>query len=78
MEKEVTDEVNHPSHYTQGDVECIDAIAAALGLAGFRDFLRGQVLKYVWRGPHKRDALQDYRKALWYLNALTETYEPGE
>lgn len=25
----MTDNVNHPKHYTQGCVECIDALAAA-------------------------------------------------
>lgn len=28
------DPVNHPAHYTTGDIECIDAIMAALGLMG--------------------------------------------
>lgn len=66
----MSDPVNRPAHYTQGQVECIDAIAAALGPEGFRGFLRGQVLKYVWRAPHKENAGQDYRKANFYLNRL--------
>ena len=41
------DQVNHPSHYTQGPIECIDAIASALGHEAFVQFLRGQVIKYM-------------------------------
>ena len=40
----MTDPVNHPAHYTQGSVECIDAIESALGPDGFVAFLRGQVI----------------------------------
>lgn len=65
-----TDLINHPPHYTTGGVECIDAIAAALGSDGFRAFLRGQVIKYVWRATHKGAERQDYAKARWYLDRL--------
>lgn len=27
----MTDNVNHPPHYKQGEIECIDAIKSALG-----------------------------------------------
>lgn len=40
------DEVNHPSHYTNGDIECIDAIRAALGKEGFIAYCRGNAIKY--------------------------------
>jgi hypothetical protein len=64
------DPVNHPAHYTAGKVECIDAIEAALGPDGFRAFLRGQVIKYVWRAPLKGSESTDYEKAEWYLARL--------
>lgn len=64
------DMVDRPPHYNAGPVECIDAIAAALGPEGFAAFLRGQVLKYIWRGPHKGAEAQDYRKARFYLDRL--------
>ena len=38
-EEEKHDPVNKPSHYTQGEIECIDAIEAALGPEGFQGFL---------------------------------------
>ena len=69
------DMVEHPSHYTNGSVECIDAIESALTPIQFRGYLRGNVLKYVWRtglkgGPHK--AVEDLEKARWYLDRLIE------
>jgi len=65
------DAVNHPSHYTQGAVECIDAIHAALGDEGFKAYCRGATIKYLWRtGLKGDDGLQDLRKAQWYLTEL--------
>ena len=64
------DAVNHPSHYTQGSIECIDAIASALGHDAFIEFLRGQVIKYMWRLGRKGDALKDAEKGKWYASRL--------
>lgn len=68
----MADLVNHPPHYTQGGIECIDALKAALGDEGFRAYCRGAAIKYLWRGPHKGSETQDYEKARWYLNRLIE------
>lgn len=65
------DVVNHPPHYTQGGVECIDAIDAALG-EDYRPYYIGQVMKYVWRAPLKGNTLEDLKKAQWYLNRLID------
>lgn len=72
--------VEHPSHYTSGGIECIDAMKAML--AGYEQativtkfywhFLSGQVLKYLWRWPLKERPLQDLKKARWYLDQLIE------
>ena len=64
------DIVNNPSHYTQdGEIECIDAIRAALGPDGFRAFCRGNAMKYIWRSELKTgDPTTDLRKAEWYMN----------
>ena len=64
------DQVNHPSHYTQGSIECIDAIASTLGHGAFVDFLRAQVIKYMWRLGRKGEALEDAKKGAWYVNRL--------
>ena len=61
------DMVNHPSHYTQGGIECIDAIkAATVGLEGIEAVCTGNAIKYMWRWKHKNGA-EDIRKAIWYL-----------
>ena len=46
------DVVNSPTHYNQAGIECIDAIAAALG-DGFEYYLQGNVMKYLWRYRYK-------------------------
>lgn len=65
----MSDKVNHPPHYNAGGVECIDAIQAALGQAGFEGFCVGNALKYLWRWKHK-GGVEDIEKAAWYLNHL--------
>ena len=66
------DAVNHPQHYTNGRIECIDALTSMI--SGFTDpndaALSWQVVKYVWRHPFKGNALQDLKKARWYLDRL--------
>jgi hypothetical protein len=74
----MTDAVDHPSHYNQGSIECIDAIESALGRDGFIAFLRGQVIKYQWRCGLKDASLQDARKANWYGQRLAAYLETGD
>ena len=66
------DPVNHPSHYTAGGVECIDAITAAI--CKYENpvdaWLAGQVIKYLWRAPLKGKYKEDLEKAQFYLNRL--------
>lgn len=63
--------VDHPAHYTQGNIECIDALEAALGPEGFKAYCRGACLKYLWRTEHK-NGLEDLEKCAWYLAKLIE------
>ena len=67
---EESDMVNHPPHYNQKGIECIDAIEAATDI-GFEYYLQGNIMKYLWRYRYK-DGSQDLKKALWYLNKLIE------
>lgn len=67
------DVVNHPEHYTQGGIECIDAEKAALGDL-FMGFLIGNTLKYLWRFRHK-NGLEDLKKARWYLDRAIKEQE---
>ena len=65
----VEDKVNSPSHYSHGEIECIDAIAAALTPDELKGFVKGNVIKYLWRTEHK-GGLEDLEKARWYLDYL--------
>lgn len=70
------DNVNSPNHYRQGGIECIEAIKASMSRHGFRDYLKGNVMKYIWRYEHKGKAVEDIEKAIWCLNRLKdELYE---
>jgi len=67
--QEEKEEVNHPAHYNQGGIECIEAIRAALTPEEFRGFCKGNALKYIWRERHKNRDI-DLGKANWYLDEL--------
>ena len=73
---DILDNVEHPSHYCRGGIECIDAIEASLGKDEFAGFLRGNIIKYVWRYKDK-NGLEDLKKAQWYLNKLIEVVKNG-
>ena len=63
----MNDRVNHPPHYTQhpSGVECIQ-ITEHMG------FNLGNVIKYVWRADLKGDAIEDLRKAAFYIDREIE------
>lgn len=65
------DTVNHPSHYTDGGIECIEAIEAQLTQEEYRGYLKGNIAKYVWRERHK-GGVESLKKAQWYLSRLIE------
>lgn len=68
----MSDAVNHPSHYTNGSIECIDAIKASMGYDKFVGYLKGNIIKYIWRYELKANPVQDLEKAQWYLNRLIQ------
>ena len=67
----VVDMVNNPPHYNQTGIECIQAISAATD-KGFKYYLQGNVMKYLWRFDYKDKPLEDLQKAKWYLDRLIE------
>ena len=70
VESVAPDIVNHPPHYTATAVEPIVAIEAwELG------FHLGNCVKYVARAGRKGDALEDLRKARWYLDRAITNME---
>lgn len=70
MEQNVMANVNHPKHYTQGGIECIEAVkAATINKPPFEAVLVGNTIKYLWRYEAK-GGIEDVEKALWYLARL--------
>jgi len=69
------DNVNHPAHYTSGNIECIDAIHDAVNhLDGFEGMCTGNAMKYLWRWKHK-NGVEDLKKAVWYIQRLITKLE---
>lgn len=72
------DNINHPSHYNSGKIEVYDFIESQE-----LNFAKGNVVKYVSRAGKKRasgksmnaSALEDLRKAKWYLEKEIKKYE---
>jgi hypothetical protein len=62
--------VDHPVHYTShpSGVECITVTEAF-------NFNVGNAIKYLWRAGMKGDAIEDLRKAAWYVNREIERRE---
>lgn len=62
----MTDNVNHPSHYADKEIEVIDYIRDTLGADEFVGYCLGNVLKYTsrWR---KKGGVEDLEKAKVYL-----------
>ena len=56
------DQINHPKHYTvhPSGIECIQ-ITRHMG------FNLGNAIKYIWRCDLKKDAIEDLKKAIWYI-----------
>jgi len=71
------DKVNHPPHYTKGKYEAIEVIEDAVQFAPnvVDGNLQWQTLKYLLRMWHKGNALEDAKKARWYLDRLIDRME---
>ena len=65
----MTDMVNKPPHYNESDIECIDAIEASMTKEAFDGYLKGNVLKYLWR-YEKKGGKEDLYKENWSLTRL--------
>lgn len=69
------DMVNHPSHYTQGGIECIDALkAATVSKTGIEAVCTANAIKYLWRYEEK-NGIEDVKKARWYIDRLIRELE---
>lgn len=63
----MTDNINHPEHYTAGGIETIDFIEAKS-----LNYNLGNAVKYISRARHKGSYSDDLQKAVWYLNREIE------
>lgn len=68
----MSDQVNHPSHYNAhpSGVECI-TVVESMG------FNLGNAIKYIWRADLKGDAIEDLKKAAWYIDREIERRTKG-
>lgn len=63
----MSEKVDHPDHYNQGEFEVIDVIEDwKLG------FHLGNAVKYIARAKHKEDEKTDLEKAIWYIERHIE------
>ncbi len=69
-EEAVTETVDHPDHYNKhpSGVECIDIVE-------HMNFCLGNAMKYLWRAGMKDDAIEDLKKAIWYIARELERRE---
>ena len=68
------DNIN-PSHYKQGNIECIDAIeSATINKVGLDAVCTANVIKYIWRFEDK-GGVEDLNKAMWYLQRMIQHNE---
>lgn len=70
----VIDMVNSPPHYTQGGIECIDAMESAFGADELSVYCKIAAFKYIWR-EERKNGTEDLKKAIWYLNKCVELKE---
>ena len=63
----MTDMVNKPPHYLDhpSGVECIQ-------IAEHFNFCLGNAIKYIWRADLKDNAVEDLKKARFYINREIE------
>ena len=68
----MSDKVNHPEHYRKhpSGVECIQ-VTEHMG------FCLGNAVKYIWRAGHKGSAIEDLKKARWYIDRELARLEPS-
>lgn len=64
----MSDNVNHPSHYNEGKIECIEYIKDKFTDEELYGFCIGNAIKYITRAEHKGKKEEDLKKAIWYID----------
>jgi len=70
--KEKNTTVNHPPHYTMGNLECVDVI---IDWELDREYFPATALKYICRHKYKGKPIEDIKKAIWFLQKYVEILE---
>ena len=73
----MNDNVNHPSHYADKQIEVIDYIKDTLTHEQYEGYCRANVIKYISRYD-KKNGLEDLLKAQVYLGWLIEAKQDNE
>ncbi len=65
----MTDNVNHPAHYTSSKAECsgCEKTIECIEITRHMTFNIGNAMKYLWRYQLK-NGKEDLQKAIWYIN----------
>ncbi len=65
--------INHTPHYTShpSGVECIQ-------ITQHLNFCIGNAVKYLWRAGLKGEAVEDLKKAAWYISCEINRLERNE
>lgn len=71
VDREATENVNHPTHYNKTKYECIDEMILLFGVETVKSFCKCNIYKYKSRAPYKNGE-EDLKKADWYLDKLKE------
>ena len=74
QEKNNQDMINHPTHYTNGSMECIDEMRMIFGNEAVMNFCLCNAWKYRYRALHKNGE-EDLKKADWYIAKYKELQE---
>lgn len=72
MDNQTYDMVNHPEHYSKGQIECIDAMQDIFTEEIVMYHCAVTAFKYIWRYQNKANPKQDIEKAVWYLTKAVD------
>jgi len=78
QDENMVDMVNQPPHYNRKNIEAICAIEASMEPEEFCGYLKGNILKYLWRYSYKGHPVQDLEKSEFYLNLLIKKVKESE
>lgn len=70
LNEQSVDVVNSPPHYKTGGIEAIEGIEASMAPEAYAGYLKGNIMKYMWRYERKGKPIEDLKKARWYLDRL--------